>query len=98
MVPEIIIDEKFGQKRENTKRMSGDHEKIYRADCTHPKRNSSEEEFPASRTDGRPRSRPVKMSFENNNTSWLRRVAKNMQFNQNQNPAYKFRLLKFRPR
>ena len=54
MVPEIIIDEKFGQKREKTKGMAGDHEKINWPNCIHPKRSPSEGELPG-RTDGQPR-------------------------------------------
>ena len=68
MVPEIIIDEKFGQKREKTKGMAGDHEKRNWPNCIDPKRSPSEGELPG-RTDGRPSSRPGKMSLKNNNTS-----------------------------
>ena len=51
MVPEIIIDEKSGQKREKTKGMAGDHEKRNCPNCIHPKRSPSEGELPG-RTDG----------------------------------------------
>ena len=51
MVPEIIIDEKSGQKRKKTKGMAGGHEKRNRADRNHPKRSPSEGKLPG-RTDG----------------------------------------------